>query len=376
VTSAGVADILGKLLDVIQANMHETASAVDLSIRSLRLTALAFCICLVVWAAAPLAASAQSSPNDKALAESLFDRGLELMRLGKDEEACQALERSQGVEPGVGTMLYLAECYEKLGRTASAWAMYREAASLAQEQGQTERAKKGATRAEFLQSSLSKLTLVVPADAAVPGLLITRNGNVVPSAALGSPVPVDPGEQKLTAAAPGYAAWSTTVDLPPNGARLVVDVPKLQALPPSETPQPPLPLAQSGPTEPAAAATPPPSAAEREPRTTYHKPLAYALGGVGIVALGVGSYFGVRAISENNKADEACPALNCGTAQGREHNDAAHSAATAANILVAGGAALLAAGIVVFLVRPREDEVNVALTTGPGSAQLQLQGTF
>jgi serine/threonine-protein kinase len=331
---------------------------------------------LVAWAGAAQIASAQTSPTDKALAESLFDRGLEQMRLGKDEEACQSLERSQAIEPGVGTMLYLAECYEKLGRTASAWAMYREAASLAQEQGQTERAKKGATRAEYLTSSLSKLTLIVPSHAAVPGLAITRNGNAVPAAAWGAPVPVDPGEQKLEASAPGYAPWSLSVNLPPNGARIVVDVPALQALPASELP-PPAAVAQ---TEPAAApAVSPPLAAtpvDTTPRSTFHKPLAYALGGVGIAALGVGAYFGIRAISENNKAGDLCPNDRCRNAAGIDHDEAAHSSATAANVLVAGGLALVAAGVVVYLTRPRADHAQVSLTTGPGTAQLNLRGTF
>lgn len=354
--------------------MHETTSAVDLSFRSILLTAL---LLLVAWAGAVQIASAQSSPNDKALAESLFDRGLEQMRLGKDEEACQSLERSQAIEPGVGTMLYLAECYEKLGRTASAWAMYREAASLAQEQGQAERAKKGATRAEYLTPSLSKLTLVVPSHAAVPGLSITRNGNAVPPAAWGAPAPVDPGEQKIAASAPGYAPWSVSVHLPPNGARIVVDVPALQALPPSELP-PPAEAVQAEP-ETSAAAQPPSAALDtrdRAARATFHKPLAYALGGAGIVALGLGSYFGIRAISENNKADDACPNDKCRNAAGFDHDKSAHSSATAANVLVAGGLALVAAGVVVFVTRPREDNVQVSLTTGPGSAQLNLRGTF
>ena len=299
------------------------------------------------------------------------------MRSGKDEEACQTFERSQTVEPGVGTMLYLAECYEKLGRTASAWAMYREAASAAQEQGQSERAKKGATRAEYLTPSLSRLTLVVSGGAALPGLVVTRNGNVVPSAAYGAAVPVDPGEQKLAASAPGYALWSLSVDLPPNGARITVDVPVLQPLPASETAQ----LTQTA-GDPTAAAAPSlhPTAAEQEQplqaHSTFHKPLAFTLGGIGIVALGVGGYFGAHAISENNKASDACPNDRCGSQQGIDHDRSAHHAATAANLLVAGGLALVAASVVIFLTRPREDHLQVSLSTGPGAAQLQLAGSF
>jgi serine/threonine-protein kinase len=335
---------------------------------------------LCSFIAAPQLAQAQSSPTDKALAESLFDRGLELMRGGKDEEACQTLERSQAVEPGVGTMLYLAECYEKLGRTASAWAMYREAASAAQAQGQTERAKKGATRAENLTPSLSRLTLVVSGAAALPGLVVTRNGNVVPSAAYGAAVPVDPGEQKLSAAAPGYAPWNVNVDLPPNGARITVDVPVLEALPPSEAPQLSQPVVPALEASPAPAESLHPTAAEREqplqPGSTFHKPLAYTLGGIGIVALGVGGYFGARAISENKKANDACPNDRCATQAGIDHDRSAHHAATAANLLVAGGLTLVAAGIVIFVTRPREDSLQVSLRSGPGAAQLQLAGSF
>ena len=76
-------------------------------------------------------AQAQGSADQKAAAEALFDKGLAAMKQGEYAQACAFLEQSQSVERGIGTMLYLAECYEKLGRTASAWAMFREAASAA-----------------------------------------------------------------------------------------------------------------------------------------------------------------------------------------------------------------------------------------------------
>src|SRR5262245_35365409 len=99
------------------------------------------------WLALPSLAGAQSTAGDKAMAESLFDRGLQLMRDGKYPEACSQLEQSQSIERGIGTLLYLGECYEKLGRTASAWATFREASSAARAEGQADRAKVGSTRA-------------------------------------------------------------------------------------------------------------------------------------------------------------------------------------------------------------------------------------
>src|SRR5689334_20626402 len=81
-------------------------------------------------------AQAQTSAADKAAAEALFDEGVKLLQKGKYEEACKKLEASERVDSGIGTLLYLADCYEKLGKTASAWATFRAAASKAQSAGQ------------------------------------------------------------------------------------------------------------------------------------------------------------------------------------------------------------------------------------------------
>src|SRR4030095_15910449 len=101
---------------------------------------------------------ADASASDKASAEALFDEALRAMKEGKYAEACPKLENSQRIDPGVGTLLYLGECYEKIGRTASAWATFREAASQAEAGGQTKRAKAARERIAKLDSKLSYLT--------------------------------------------------------------------------------------------------------------------------------------------------------------------------------------------------------------------------
>ena len=117
---------------------------------------------------------------DKAAAEALFDRGLALMKDNKYQEACERLEQSQAIERGIGTMLYLAECYEKLGRTASAWALFREGASAAHAEGQPERSRAGADRAAALEPKLSRLTLQVSPDNAIEGFELLRDGQPAP----------------------------------------------------------------------------------------------------------------------------------------------------------------------------------------------------
>src|SRR5262245_5522796 len=175
----------------------------------------------------PSLAAAQTAAGDKAVAESLFDRGLQLMRDGKYPEACNQLEQSQAIERGIGTLLYLAECYEKLGRTASAWAMFREAASAARAENQADRARAGTARAERLEPMLSRLTLLVPNASSTAGLIIKRNGQAVPTVAFGVALPTDPGSQQIEASAPGRLPWAVTVTLPAGASSVHVDVPEL-----------------------------------------------------------------------------------------------------------------------------------------------------
>ena len=105
----------------------------------------ALCVSVLVVLAAPAGVFGQASAGDKAAAEALYDRGRELMRDGKLEDGCKQLERSQAIDRGAGTMLTLAECYELLGRTASAFAMFREAASFAREDGTARARQEGGT---------------------------------------------------------------------------------------------------------------------------------------------------------------------------------------------------------------------------------------
>ena len=322
--------------------------------------------------------SAQASPGaDKAVAEALFDRGLTLMRQGQFEQACAQLEQSQSIERGIGTMLYLAECYEKLGKTASAWAMFREAASAARAENQLDRAKTGSARADRLEPTLSRLTVNVAGAATTPGLVVTRNGQTVPNGAYGVALPSDPGEQRIEARAPGRSAWSSVVELGANAAMLVVDVPELVVDAHAVQPVAAAPVSEPGELEaqPAPASVTAATPAPAEPRSSWQRPLGFVLGGAGIVALGVGTYFGLRAIDTNGDLEAACKTEPC-SASARPLQDSANSAATASTVLVIGGAALLGAGAILLWTAPRERALTASLQGEVGGARLQLRGRF
>ena len=56
------------------------------------------------------------SSSDKAAAEALFDQGVRLMKQNSFSDACPKLEESERIDPAVGTLLYLGECYERVGK--------------------------------------------------------------------------------------------------------------------------------------------------------------------------------------------------------------------------------------------------------------------
>ncbi|MEI9939641.1 MAG: hypothetical protein WDO69_20675 [Pseudomonadota bacterium] len=328
--------------------------------------ALALC-CAGVFL--PAKAHAEAGAAQKAAAESLFDDGLKAMKSGHFNEACPKLEESERIDPAIGTLLYLGECYEKTGRTASAWATFREAASAAQAQGETERTRVAAARADRLQPSLSKLTLkVVPESAQIATLRLTRDGVAVPKTLFGVAIPVDPGKYRIVASADGYQSHEAEIEVLANGDSKSLEIPALAV---SSTP----PAAAVG-AVPAAAVVGAQSTSDVPPRNPEPSPApaganglrtaAYVTGALGVVSLGIGTYFGVKAISKNNDAkDNHCAGGNTCDATGVSLTKDAQNAATVSNITIAVGAAFVVAGVVLYLTSAPKEKAE-------SSARLEL----
>jgi hypothetical protein len=335
-------------------------------------------VCATACALA-LPAAAQTNTAHKATAEAYFDDALRLMQSGSFAEACAKLEASQRLDPAVGTLLYLGECYERRGRTASAWVTFREAEALARATSQPQRADMAKARVERLQAGLARVTVEVSAEArAIPGLRIMC-GTVpidptLPSVAL----PVDPGELVVEATAPGYAPLARTVTVPTAG-KVTVSIPALSQASPAAASAP-------------SAATPPPEGASQAPAPARVEPtsspaepakqsLAWplALGAVGVVGLGIGTAFGVKAIGQASDASDLCPQGQCREERGVSLMDSAGTSATVSNIAFGVGAAALVGGVVFYLLdKPKHDEqsLGVAPWLGPERAGLSVRGSL
>ncbi|MBI5549565.1 MAG: hypothetical protein HY901_37240, partial [Deltaproteobacteria bacterium] len=169
-------------------------------------------------------------------ADELFREGKKLLDAKRYAEACGKLEASQKLDRALGTLLNLADCYEKQGRTASAYASFTEAAKWAKEKGQEPREKVARERMAVLVQRLSQvLVRVAPEAAAQKGLELKRNGVGIERATWGVSAPLDPGEYQLEARAPGCRAWTKNVTVAPGPSLMTVEVPRLEpelALPP------------------------------------------------------------------------------------------------------------------------------------------------
>jgi tetratricopeptide (TPR) repeat protein len=321
-------------------------------------------------------AQAQTSAADKAAAEALFDEGVKLLQKGKYEEACKKLEASERVDSGIGTLLYLADCYEKLGKTASAWATFRAAASKAQNAGQADRARAGMDRANRLESKLVRLSIdAAPETKELEGLSIRRGSEEVPSTLLGTAVPVDPGEYEVVASAPGYLSFTATVTVDPAHPNEAVSVPALEVDPNAPAPSPePTPA-------PAAATAEAPSEPASPPGRTQ-RTVGLVVGGVGVVGLGLGSVLGLMAIDKNNQAlNLGCEGDVCPPGQGASLSDAAMTDATLSTVFFIAGGALLATGAVVYFTAPRSNKEKASIdrlrVSGmPGGLAVSLGGSF
>ena len=315
---------------------------------------------------------------EKATAELLFDEALTQMRDGNFAEACPKLESSQRIDPAVGTLLYLAECYEKQARTASAWVTFRDAAALARATNQADRASVAEKRADQLQKELALVTIDIELEARKIAGLRVRCGPVPVDISLGTiTVPVDPGQVTVEASAPGYLPFTRQLNVDAKG-RGTVSIPVLTSDGSTPTPAP-SPVAVGAtpavaPAEPSTSGPPPtPPPTDSESSATPIAP--FVLGGIGIVGLGVGSYFGVKAMSDADDANELCPDGKCTSQRGEDLMDDARTAATVSNIAFGVGAAALVTGVVLYFAAPDSDEaatneglVPLAVERGAGFA--------
>ncbi|MBK6691203.1 MAG: hypothetical protein IPG50_03215 [Myxococcales bacterium] len=274
---------------------------------------------------------AQTTANDRAVAEALFQDARQLVNAQEWSRACEKFAESQRLDPKLGTLLYLATCHERQGKLASAWIEFTEARALATRTNQPDREKIAKDRASALEPRLSRI--VISAEAQAPGMVIELDGKALSPAVLGSPFPVDAGEHTVSASAPDREPVVLKVTVTAEGQVSRLDVPRLKER-----------VLESDVTVAPVAPPPPPS----EPSTPSVRTTGYVLGGVGLASLAIGGAFGLMALGRNNDADAFCSGKFC-SAEGLDKHDAAQGLAHASTVGFVVGAALTGVGVYLVL---------------------------
>lgn len=329
-----------------------------------------------VWVLALVLLAPEVRADKKATAEALYEQGKAMLRDGNYAEACAKFAASHEVDPSMGALLHLADCQEKRQQLASAWATWREAIAFSA-RTQDNRRKIAEDKAKSLEARLPRI--VFAAQNQPPGLQVRHNGEPVSLASFGVPLPVNPGEQKVEAVAPKKKAYLGIFTVQ-EGQTLTVQIPALQdeesgAATPgpssSAASSPGLPPTSSAPVAPAT--TPAPAAS---PEGLNRRTIGLALGAVGVVGVGVGTYFGLQARSKWQDSRPRCEGSRC------DHEGAllaqdAQSSGNLSTISFALGAAALGAGAYLFLFsRSDSSAVQVSAAAAPSGGFLSLKGSY
>lgn len=303
------------------------------------------------------------APADLARADVLFRVARELRAAGLYSDACPKFAETQRLVPGIGVTLYLADCYEHLGRLAWAWTEFRAAEEVARQHNDS-RAGVARSRAAALEPKLKRLTIAVSKSTQKEGLEVALDGAPIPPEKWNVTLATDPGDHALAFRLRGGDLRTMHVRVGTETPSITVPLDQAsadqtsadQTSAPSRSPAPasspaPAPLA-AAPT-PSVASSPPASASASAASpvsasfwTNGATRSAVELGLLGGAVAAVGAGAGFLAVRDHALA----------------HDETSGAGAVSAVAFALGGAALVSA-VVLYLTAP--DDKSSALVVSP-----------
>ena len=317
----------------------------------------------MIAAALPMllfSASAFADDANIARAQALFDQARVSFESENYSDACPKFEESKRIANGLGVTLYLAACDDALGKKATALLLYREAEGMARARGD---AREQIAHQAVVDLDGKTARIRMHLSKASPQAIVTDNGHVVGVDSRG--FAADPGWHRLAVTDAGRK-WQESVRVPEAGddaAPPVLDVfvpaPDREAEPPKSDP---LRSAALAPTRSA-------------PTGSTQKAIGVGLAAAGAVSIGLGTYFGVHAISLRNESNDpggGCDASDQCDPHGQSLRSSALESATISTVLFAVGGAAVVGGVVLYVAAPTRSDMTVAF--GPTGAT--LRGSF
>jgi hypothetical protein len=316
-----------------------------------------FLVVLLSLGHLPSVADAQQL-SDAEKASALFEEGKQLMAAQRFGEACQRFEASDAIVESGRALLNLADCLEKDGRFASAWAKFQASAARAHGAGLRDIEKFASDRAAALAPKVARVVLV-PAPVDDGRVTIAVDGRPVERSLWGG-FPVDPGAHEVTASAQGKKAWSDHLAVGAGAGPVTVAIPVLVDAGFGGPPALPRPAPEG-------------QAPAREHAGGTQRIVAIVAAAVGVVALGTGIVLGLSAKSSYDSATKDCVprGMELACPSGGNVGSADTMADFSTGAFVVAGAALAGAGVLWFTAPSRAN-----VTVGVTPAGVTLRGSF
>ena len=327
-------------------------------------------LCVFVVVSWSRAASAQ---GESALAEALFDAGREAADAGDHATACEKFRESHRLEPGVGTLLNIGECSDKIGDVLAAWQAFNEALKLLE--NTDKRLPFAKKRFDELDARVAKLTIVLE-DGAPEDTVVRRDEVALGAGSFGVPLPVAPGKELvLVVSASGHHDRSFRVTLD-EGERSELKVKPGDALPPPAPTPPPAPqIPASAPPSPA---PPPPMPSMPPPDEGVNAGdvIGWSAIALGSVAVVTGVALSIDLARRRSDLDDVCNDDVCRRSV-EDEVEAFNDRRIASTVSYVVGGVLVATGVILLLAWPDDDpSMAVAPLMGPGFAGMGAHGRF
>lgn len=315
-------------------------------------------ICLLLCClAAP--AVAQTAPEAaRAQADALIRAGVALRKEGKEGEALDRFRQAYELDPSPRALGQMGLAAKSLRSWVEAERYLEGALAASQDAWVAENSAALELALEIVRKNLASLRVETNA----PNAKLYVEGRQVASLPLDRALRVPAGTLRIEVHAQGHRSEARAAQLAAG---------QETALRFDLTPEPPAsPPPPVAPTRPAPAPAP---VADAAPSGDSQRTIALVVGGVGVVGIGVGAYFGLRTLSLKDQRDDACPEDSCPTDEGVELDEQARTAALWSNIGFGVGAAALAGAAVLWFTAPGGSDPTVSAGIGPGSAKIRIR---
>jgi hypothetical protein len=293
-----------------------------------------------------------ASPENRAAAQKHVSQAQEAKKRGQLGEACKHLAEAERLDSKLPTLMELAECSEQSGNLVDAETQWAAARDRAKHDEKPQSRARAETRLAAVQKRIAHLTLQLAPNAPA-GAQVLRDELPLDAAALGAPLPMNPGEHVIVVKLAGHDDARYPVKLS-DGDNQTLPITVGAAAGSSPTPPvapvpaPALTTPLPSPSPLATPAAPPAGKQDAPPAGWWSKErkAGAILGAVGIVGLGAGS---ALCVIGSHDADK--------------HGSIVSQSLSLGAMSAAVGGVLLVTGIVLFASSPSDEAPQHASIT-------------